>query len=319
MTDSPREHLGQISWSVRAYASRERLRRQVLVARGMQLPDLPRKRRAGEIWAVAMVRDEVDIIASTIEHLQAQGVDRILIVDNGSVDGTRELLQSRASERLLVGDDPVVPYFQAEKMTWLAHRAWRAGADWIVPFDADEWWFASSGSLAEHLRDTSDNVVHADLHHMVPTQADPKEPAAAEFVMDSNPSFPGKVAFRSHALARVERGNHSVVRVGATGRALHIAHAIYRGPSQVMRKVRQGTAAASLTGDDVAGLTPHWATASVLDDDDIQRLWLNISNGGSEPRLGLDAVGPMVRVRPGTWFTWDPEGMVVKATEAGTP
>lgn len=309
MRDTVRDHLGQASWTVREYASRERLRRQALVARRMQLPALPlRRRRVGEIWGVAMVRDEIDVIGCTIDHLVDQGVDRVLVVDNGSVDGTRELLRSRASDRLLVGDDPVVPYFQAEKMTWLAHRAWRAGADWIVPFDADEWWFAERGSLAEHLRTTEHSVLYADLHHMVPVHADPWDLTGAEFVLDSTPGFPGKVAFRAHPLARLERGNHAVTRVGSTGRSLRIAHAIYRGPTQVMRKVRQGTAAAALTGDDISGLTPHWASASVHDDAEIQRMWSTISNGRSEPRLGFDAVGPMLRVRPGTWSSWDPDG-----------
>jgi hypothetical protein len=309
--NAARDHLGQLSWTMRELASRERLRRQAMVARRMQLPHLPRRPRAsGEVWGVAMVRDEVDVIGTTIDHLLDQGVDRVLVVDNGSVDGTRELLRGRAGDRLLVGDDPVVPYFQAEKMTWLAHRAWRAGADWIVPFDADEWWFAEAGRLGDHLRATSHNVLHADLHHMVPVVADPADLPAAEFVLDTRPGFPGKVAFRAHPLARLERGNHAVARVGTTGSSLRIAHAIYRGPAQVMRKVRQGTHAAHLTGDDVSELTPHWASASVQDDDEITRMWATISSGRAEPRLGFNAVGPMVRVRPGTWRTWDPEGLV---------
>lgn len=314
MKDTFRDHLGQLSWTARLYASKERLRRQALVARRMALPSLPRRpRRPGEVWGVAMVRDEVDVIQSTISHMFAQGVDRILVVDNGSIDGTRELLHSVASNRLLVGDDPVVAYFQAEKMTWLAHRAWRAGADWIVPFDADEWWFAERGTMADHLRSTEHNVLHADLHHMVPAQADPADLASADFVLDATPGFPGKVAFRAHPMARLERGNHAVARVGPTGASLRIAHAIYRGPSQVMRKVRQGTAAAALTGDDISDLTPHWTSASAHDDAEIELMWSRISQGRPEPRLGFEAVGPMVRVRPGTWAGWDPDGVIAAA------
>jgi hypothetical protein len=310
MIDGPRAQLGQLSWAVREHMSRERLRRQVLVARGMRLPDLPRRTRCiGEVWGIAMVRDEIDVINATVDHLFDQGVDRLLVADNGSVDGTRELLEQRSKddERVVVGVDPVVPYYQAEKMTWLAHRAWRAGADWVIPFDADEWWFAETGGLAEHLRQRTETVLHAHLHHMVPREPDPEDLVGAEFVMDSTPGSVGKVAFRSHPLARLERGNHAVSRVGQVGTSLHIAHAIYRGPGQVLRKVRQGTKAAALTGDDVAELTPHWAKASAYGDDEVARMWTTISRGQPEPRLGFDAIGPMVHVRPGTWSTWDPD------------
>ena len=313
MIDGPRAQLGQLSWAAREYASRQRLRRQVLVARRMELPDLPRRRRRiGEVWGVAMVRDEIDVIGATLDHLLSQGVDRVLVADNGSVDGTRELLEERArsDRRVVVGVDPVVPYYQAEKMTWLAHRAWRAGADWVIPFDADEWWFAKSRGLAEHLRTRPESVIYAHLHHMVPREPDPADLAGAEFVLDATPGQVGKVAFRSHPLARVERGNHAVSRVGQVGSSLHIAHAIYRGPGQVMRKVRQGTQAAELTGDDISELTPHWASASVLGDDEVTGMWTRISRGQPEPRLGFDAIGPMVHVRPGTWRTWDPGGVL---------
>ena len=320
MIDSPRDQLGQLSWAVREYASRERLRRQSLVARRMQLPALPRRRRRpGEVWGVAMVRDEIDVIGATLDHLLEQGVDHILVVDNGSVDGTREILdqRSREDERVLVGVDPIVPYYQSEKMTWLAHWAWRSGADWIIPFDADEWWFADSERLVDHLRRSPERVLYAHLHHMVPRRADPADLVGAEFVLDVTPGQVGKVAFRSHPLARVERGNHAVSRVGRASASLYIAHAIYRGPRQVMRKVRQGTQAALLTGDDISELTPHWASASEQDDDEVARMWATISSGRAEPRLGFDAIGPMIHVRPGTWTTWDPDGILAAAASNG--
>ena len=84
-----------------------------------------------------MVRDEVDIIGPVVAHMLGQ-VDHVIVADNLSVDGTFDVLESFGSQITLVADtDPA--YRQSEKMTHLAGVAKSMGADWVVPFDADEW------------------------------------------------------------------------------------------------------------------------------------------------------------------------------------
>ena len=84
----------------------------------------------------------------------AQGVDGIIVVDNGSTDGTRAALDALAlgDPRVHVGTDSEPGFYQGMKTSYLAHLAWRAGADWVVPFDADEFWFAEACAVAERLR-----------------------------------------------------------------------------------------------------------------------------------------------------------------------
>ena len=52
--------------------------------------------------ALRNVRDEADVIAATIEHHLAQGIDHLVVTDNGSVDGTLEILQAYAEVAPLV-------------------------------------------------------------------------------------------------------------------------------------------------------------------------------------------------------------------------
>jgi glycosyltransferase involved in cell wall biosynthesis len=90
------------------------------------------------VWGVSMVKDEADIVRWTVATIVEQ-VDHVLVADNGSTDGTRQLVESVGAE---VVDDPEPAYYQSDKMSHLARVAASRGADWIVPFDAD-----SSGGL----------------------------------------------------------------------------------------------------------------------------------------------------------------------------
>ncbi|MGG7452125.1 MULTISPECIES: glycosyltransferase family 2 protein [unclassified Plantibacter] len=87
-----------------------------------------------------MVRDEADIIAAMLDHHEAQGVDTFIVTDNGSVDGTTEILERYAAEgRIDLRHDPVHRKQQAPVVTQMARDAYtRYGADWVINADADE-------------------------------------------------------------------------------------------------------------------------------------------------------------------------------------
>lgn len=95
-----------------------------------------------KLVATMMVRDEVDIIAATVEHHLAQGVDLLIVTDNASVDGTREVLARYADTGLVeLHDDPVHKKQQGVVVTNMARRAYTEhGADWVLNIDADEFW-----------------------------------------------------------------------------------------------------------------------------------------------------------------------------------
>ncbi|MFV0452559.1 MAG: glycosyltransferase family 2 protein [Propioniciclava sp.] len=311
-----RSELKQVGLVARRYRSPRRWTQQVRAWYRLSLPPLTRRARAaGEVWGITVVRDEADILPLVLDHLFDQGIAHILVADNRSVDGTREYLLAReaADSRLHVALDAEPAHLQSEKMTVLAHQAWRAGADWVVPFDADEFWFAQGRSVAEHLRTQSTGQVWGAFHHMVPSAVTDRLAATTEFILDATPSRPGKSAARAHPLLEIHPGNHFVSRVGGVSRGLFIAHAQYRSPAQVARKVRQGAEAARRTGHDVTWFSPHWEAGRGLGDAEIAAVWSRISHGLPDERIKYAAAGPMVPVRPLGWRTWDPAGTIAAA------
>lgn len=96
---------------------------------------------------VSMVKNEIDIIEYFVRH-NLKYLDALLIIDNGSVDGTRELLSKLMSEEKLpiaIYDDPEMGYFQSEKMTKIVCITDHFfQSDFILILDADEFIMTSS-------------------------------------------------------------------------------------------------------------------------------------------------------------------------------
>ena len=96
-----------------------------------------------------MVRDEADIIRPMIEHHLEQGIDVLIVTDNGSADGTAEILDEFARQGLIdLRHDPVQRKQQGAVVTRMARdAATRYGADWVINADADEFWITRDPSL----------------------------------------------------------------------------------------------------------------------------------------------------------------------------
>ncbi len=114
-----------------------------------------------------VVRNEADLLPVNVRYHAAQGVTEFRIVDNGSSDATTTRLRelSRSFRILWTRDDG--PYHQSEIVTGLAREACRAGADWIVPIDADEFWSAGSRCLAQALEASTAGAIEAKVVNFV--------------------------------------------------------------------------------------------------------------------------------------------------------
>jgi len=96
-----------------------------------------------------LVRDEADIIASNLSYHLNAGVDFIIATDNGSVNGTTEILKDfEKTGRLEYLHESPADFSQHAWVTRMARRAFsKYQADWVINGDADEFFVARRGTL----------------------------------------------------------------------------------------------------------------------------------------------------------------------------
>jgi glycosyltransferase involved in cell wall biosynthesis len=219
--------------------------------------------------AISMVRDEEDIIEHTLSLMLSQ-VDHAIIADNMSQDGTRAILESMGDRVTIINDDDPA-YVQDVKMTRLAHMAGAMGADWVIPFDADEAWTLPELELVDA------DVIASRPYVYVPHPAsmlskNPNPIHTTQWRLREPEKFT-KVCFRYDPSVKLHMGNHDVDHPGV--RLLNltkIRHYQYRTLEQVRRKVSNGVGAF-----DASSLPTmygaHWRELNAYDDDSLRAWW----------------------------------------------
>lgn len=224
-----------------------------------------------QVWGVTMVKDEEDIIFHTLIHMAEEGLAGIIVADNMSTDNTIKEIK-RAQKvctdcKIILVEDSEIGYYQSRKMTELARIANNNGAEWIVPFDADELWMAGDtisnflNTLPNHI-----NVVHADLYNHFGSGLD--ENGSIPFQnMVWRQAVKGalpKVAFRWNEDAIIGQGNHSVqIPSEHTVTGLQIRHFPYRSWEHFKRKAINGNKAYKAT-DLPENMGGHWRSYGQL-------------------------------------------------------
>ena len=96
-----------------------------------------------------VVRDNADILEANLRYHLARGVDVILATDNGSRDGTVDILERYIGRGVAeVWHEHTADFDHAGWVTRMArHAVNEHGADWIINSDADEMWWPKEGDL----------------------------------------------------------------------------------------------------------------------------------------------------------------------------
>ena len=148
---------------------------------------------------VAMVRNEADIVEAFVRH-NLGVLDRLAVVDHGSVDGTRAILEALVGEglRLSVGRNEDVAQRQSEVLTRLARAEFASGADAVFPLDADEFLKVRDRALLERMLANLPAGLHAALHWQT-------------YVLDEEPSAEPNPLRRARRRLAAER--HGLLKV----------------------------------------------------------------------------------------------------------
>ena len=139
------------------------------------------------VFGLMVVRDVADLVRVNLLHHLGAGLERVLVIDNGSTDGTRERLE-RLAQRLPVelSIDPG-PFQMAELTNRLAAEARRQGADWVLPIDADEF-FVAPAPLPQVLRASDAGALRIEVVNFVQRRRRRRPSERALLTMDHRPA-----------------------------------------------------------------------------------------------------------------------------------
>ena len=217
-----------------------------------------------KIVAVSNLFNEADILPAILANLEYQGVDEIFTTDSMSTDGTRALVKGCPIPNTMI--DAPGPYHHQEKMMNLVATMGReAGADWILPFDGDEFWdSALHPTIRETLEGCDVPVIAATCYQYFDTTRREPEPKP----------YP-KVCFKPLGGFHLAMGSHWVHMDWYTGPTatghLNVREVQFRGFDHFKWKVHQRNDA--FPPEVPGGSGAHVRKWAAMSDEELEAEW----------------------------------------------
>jgi glycosyltransferase involved in cell wall biosynthesis len=232
------------------------------------------------ILGFVLIKNEEDIIETTIRHFLAEELDHIYAIDNLSSDNTPIILNKLAIEfpdKITIIKDNEFAFYQSKKMNKYI-SIYAKENDWIIPFDSDEIWIASkSQTLKSYLNNTIYEVIECPVWDMIPTlYLSVKNP-----ILDikkkkiTRQIFP-VVAFKYNKKAWLADGNHQVKHFGLRNYGdIEVCHFQYRSFEQFCNKLNNGKKVLDATDlDESTGF--HWREGGSLSEEVLWQRWVDL-------------------------------------------
>jgi glycosyltransferase involved in cell wall biosynthesis len=232
-----------------------------------------------KLAAASRILNESDIVEAFVRHT-AHFVDHHFFVDNGSVDGTLDILRKLKAEgfAITVFQSNARSFVETKINTFLYQTAVASSqADWVVFLDTDE--FIDDRQLGQPLRDTIASFearhggpacIEVPLREYHITPGDPSDILVTRRITHCSPTSDNtKVIVRGDLIRRqavIQAGNHAVLIDNATPcpafrePTLRYAHYAVRSPYQWLSKSIIGWAKVLAAGSETvnAGNSYHY-------------------------------------------------------------
>lgn len=286
------------------------------------------------VFGVLMTRNEADLLRVNLVHHLSSHCERVIVVDNGSTDATPKILKRLAKHHAISWTTEAGALHQSETVNALAQDARKAGAEWVLPLDTDEFWHAArplpqllaeqsdAGAVEapriefiqarDQSRATSQSVLRMTMRVETPLLgAGPRD----EFVAGNRSMFEvapdPKVVVRMTPDVHIPRGAHRAERLpgpSVVSSQLVVFHAPLRARAALEKRVEHGRRIADVESDPtVSYQNRYWqrlGDEGLLDDGWRAHSWadgaLDVSGRPVElveDRRLAEILAPIVRTR----------------------